>query len=167
MSDENKTSESTKFVFIKHKDSETVWKLPSGGAIHSILLRDSIINNPNTESYGILETNPMIIDNIKMHTIPFIVSYMNFYDCQTESNPPEFPLKNIHPSVIFGDEYELYVNIYNSEDTVISKILKLNDNIQSALYFNITHLPKKLCAIIAHIIKDLSLDDVKKISDQL
>lgn len=167
MTRENKTDEITKYIYIRHKDDEKVWQLTNGGAAHSALLRDSIINNPNVDSYGILEKNPMIVDAIKLHTIPFIVSYMNFYDCQPEPNPPETPLKNIHPSVIFGDAYELFINIYDSGDTSISKILKLNDTIQSALYFNITHLPKKLCAIIAHIIKDLSLDEVKKISDTL
>lgn len=167
MARENKTDELVKYVFIRHKDDETVWQLSSGGAMHSALLRDSIINNPNVDSYGTLKTNPMIIDAVKLHTIPFIVSYMNFYECKIESNPPEMPLKNIHPSVIFGDSYELFINIYNSEDSIISKILKLNDNIQAAVYFNIQHLPKKLCAMIAHILKDLSIDDVKKISDQL
>jgi hypothetical protein len=153
------------FVFIKHESDTKVWQLPNGSAEHSILLKESIIDNPNTESYGTSESNPMMIKNIKVETIPFIVAYMNFYNGKNEKDPPEQPIKNIHLSVIFGDEYHLFTDIYNETDSVKTKILKLNDHIESTLYFSIKHLHKKLCAIAASILKDLNIAEIKKLVD--
>jgi hypothetical protein len=157
-------SQTSEFVYIKHNSDPNVWQLPTGGAILSNMLKESIIDNPNTESYGTSESNPMMIKDIKVETIPFIVEYIKFYDGCVEIEPPEHPVKNIHLSVIFGDEYHLFKDIYSDTDSIKIKILKLNDIIESSLYFRITHLPKKLCAIIATILKDLNIAEIKKLA---
>jgi hypothetical protein len=166
MTDEIKGLDSeVDYIYIKHDDSEKVWRMTVGSASNSVLLKESIIDNPNTESYGTNENNPMAIKTIKTDTLPIIVDYMNFYDGTAEKEPPEKPIKNIHLSVIFGDEYTLFINIYDESDSVKTKILKLNDHVESALYFGIKHLHKKLCAIAAYILKDLSISEIKKLSE--
>lgn len=165
MVDEIKSLESdVEYIFIKHVDDEKVWSLTSGSATHSVLLKESIICNHNNDSYGTTKTNPMIINTIKSKTLPFIIDYMNFYDGKIEKGPPEQPIKSIHLSVILGEEYHLFTSIYSETDTIKSKILKLNDHIESALYFNIQHLHKKLCAIIASILKELDITEIKKLA---
>jgi hypothetical protein len=167
MTDEIKGLDSNDgFVFIKHESDPMVWQLPNGSAEHSLLLKESIIDNPNTESYGTSEGNPMMIKNIKVDTIPFIIDYMNFYEDKNEKEPPEQPIKNIHLSVIFDEEYHLFMDIYDETDSVTNKILKLNDHVETTLYFGIKHLHKKLCAIAASILKDLSISEIKKLSVQ-
>jgi hypothetical protein len=152
-----------RYIYIKHDDNETVWKLTRSSAEHSGLLKESIIDNPNSDSYGTKENNPFAINNVSIETIPFIIEYMNHFDGKSETEPPEKPVKNIHLSVIFGDEYPLFTKIYNSEESVKTKILKLNDHIESALYFCINNLHKKLCAIIASIFKDLTIKEIKQL----
>ena len=152
------------FVFIKHNEADTVWQLTYDSASHSSLLKESIINNPNKESYGTVKSNPMYIKTIKVYTMPFIVAYMNYYGDKSETEPPEQPIKNIHLSVIFGDEYKLFTNIYDESDSIKTKILKLSDHVESALYFGIANLHKKLCAIVASILKDLSIAEIKKLA---
>jgi hypothetical protein len=153
------------YIYIKHVDDEKVWGLKTGGANHSILLKESIIENPNTDSYGTTESNPMSIDTIKPYTLPFIVSYMNFYDGTPEKNPPEKPIKSIHLSVIFGDEYHLFTSIYSETDSVKTKILKLNDHIEMSMYFKLQIVCDKLCSIVASILKELDITSIKKLAD--
>jgi hypothetical protein len=151
------------FVFIKHKMNSTIWKLKNTSAKHSLLLKESIIDNPNTETYGTSESNPMSLTGINLDTIPFVVAYMKHYDGIVERDPPEQPLKNIHLSVLFDTEYHLFNNIYDEDNSVDEKLLILNDYIETSLYFDIKHLPNKLCAIAASILKDLPIAEIKQL----
>lgn len=153
------------YIFIKHINDDNTWKITRESALHSELLKETIIDNPNSDTYGIIETNPFIINIIKINTIKFAVDYMEFYSGIVEKVPPEYPLKNIHISILLDGEYHLFNNIYLENDDVKTKIIKLNDCIETATYFAIKNLPKKICAIIAFILKDLSITDIKKLSE--
>jgi hypothetical protein len=155
----------TKNIFIKHIDKSTIWVISRLGAAHSALLKESIIDNPNADTYGTELKNPLIISSIKVNTIDFIIAYLEFYKCNIEAPAPEHPIKNIHISIILDKEYHLFKDLYNDTDTIKVKILKLNDHIETSMHFGIKHLHKKLCAIIAFILKDLNSLDIQKLSE--
>ena len=150
-------------IYIKHTDDPKIYKIPVTAAVHSKLLRDSIIENTNNDTYGKEETNPMIVNIIINDTLPFIVKYLLYYNNRVESDAPESPIKNIHISLIFGDEYALFSNIYSDNDSLKEKIVKINNIIESALYFDFKHLHKKLCAIIASLILNVEISDLKSL----
>jgi hypothetical protein len=51
------------------------------------------------------------------------------------------------------------------DDSIKEKIVKLNDHVESALYFGFKYLHKKICAIIANLIKDTSIDELNALVD--
>lgn len=160
-----RSNETDEFIYIKHSDTDTVYEIPTTAAIHSKLLRESVIENITTDTYGKVRTNPIIITIIKADTMDFIVKYMLRYNDKIEKFAPESPIKNIHISIIFGDEYDLFANIYDEKDSLKTKIIKINNFIESALYFDFKHLHRKLCAIIASLLLDVDIDELKSIKN--
>lgn len=79
-----------------------------------------------------------------------------------ESKAPEAPIKNIHISLIIGEEYILFDKIYDEQDSLKEKLSKINNIVIAALYFKIEHLPKKLCAISASLLLDSNIEEIKQ-----
>jgi len=118
------------------------------------------------DDYG-SENNPIVLNNvIKECTMEFIVNYLNYYGKQTETKPPETPLPEVHISEIFGDEYKLFKNIFDEKNNMGDNLKNLSDFINSSNYFNIEFLTKKLCAIIAYLLKEYKGDLQKIISNK-
>ncbi len=82
---------------------------------------------------------------------------MKYYYNKYEKCAPEAPLKDIHLSVILGDEYKLFHELhkFNGKDktSMINKLTEINDYIASALYFKFQYLHIKLSAVTASIIE--------------
>jgi hypothetical protein len=152
-------------VFIKHIDSTTIHQIPYTAAIHSKFIKECVINNFD-DVYGKSANNPLIIPNtVKPHTMDFIIKYMNYYDNKVEKIAPETPLQDIHLSVIFNNEYNLFKELHQMEcDSVKTKIFEINDYIISAMYFNFNHLHKKLAALSASIFTNLSSEELKSLN---
>jgi hypothetical protein len=148
-------------IYIKHVSNKKIWKIPETAATHSKLLREGIIDNTNNETYGKVESNPMIITSILDETLPFIIRYLLHYNNKVEKVAPESPIKNIHISVIFGDEYELFSDIYSKTDSLKEIVIKINNIIEASLYFDFKYLHKKLCAIIASLLLNVDIDNLK------
>jgi len=156
-------NEEKAMIFIKHQDSETVWEIPTTAACHSKLIKDGIIDNNDTELYGKEYKNPMIIPNtVKVETIEFMVNYMVYYNYKDEKPAPASPLKDIHISVIFGDEYELFKDVCENKMELKEMVIYVNSLIESATYFGFKHLHKKYCAIVAYKLSSLSIEQLEK-----
>jgi hypothetical protein len=158
--------EDSETVYIKHKDNTHIYEIPYTAAKHSKLLYEFIIDTNPNESYGKIMSNPFIINiqnSFEIFSLEFIVKYMKFYDNKKETLAPEAPIKHLHISLIIGDDYILFDNIYNINDTLKEKIIKLNDIIVASLYFGIKHLHKKLSAITASLLINLDIDELKKL----
>jgi hypothetical protein len=149
------------YIYLKHIDDDVIWKITETSAIHSKLIKESIIEIDNEENYGKSPQYPMILKTINITTIPLIISYFKFYDNIAESCSPELPLKNIHISYILGDEYNLFKSLYKINDLNKDKIIILNNHITTALYFGFKYLHEKLCAIVANILKDLEIHELQ------
>jgi hypothetical protein len=153
------------FIYIKHVESPKTWEIKLKNVHTSSFLNDGIIANESDNTYGYSAEDPVIIKNIKLYTLPLIFEYMNYFGCNPESVSPEAPIIDIHISDILGKEYPLYANLYLDDDSIKEKIVKLNDHVESALYFGFKYLHKKLCAIIANLIKDSSIDELNALID--
>ena len=163
--EEIKEIDNVEFIYMKHRSADTLYEIPTSAAIHSKLLRESIIENITKDTYGKVNTNPLIITIIKVDTMDFIVKYMIRYNNKIEKFAPESPIKNIHISIIFGEEYTLFNNIYDEKDSLRTKIIKINNLIESALYFDFKYLHRKLCAIISSLLLDVDIDELKSIKN--
>jgi hypothetical protein len=165
---DTKSSESAQYVYIKHINNTQIYKLPFSTTVHSKLLRDTILENMTSETYGKIETNPMIINNyttgINHNSMVFVLNYMKYYDNKIETPAPDAPIKNIHISLIIGDGYKLFDNIYDKDTPLKESIISINKLIEASLYFNIKHLDKKLCAITASLILNSNINELKSIS---
>jgi len=159
----------TDFVYLKHATNVKVWHVSFTAAVHSGLINNTIIEPKNTESVGKNETNPLIIPNTIMYnTIPFNIKYMNFFNKKPEkAAPEEAPLKDLHLSDILGDEYELFKEFAELKMGNKRKIVYINEYIKTALYLEFQHLHKKFCAIISHIISNLSEKELQEVSQEL
>ena len=143
-----------KYIYIKHVDSPECYQIPNTAAKHSKLIKDALIDN-NNDTYGKSRSDPLIIPNtLKVHTIEFIMKYMIYYDNKPEKCAPDSPLPDIQLSAVFGGEYELFHTLckFENDDNISDKILKINEYIKSAIYFNFQYLHIKLSAVIAYII---------------
>jgi hypothetical protein len=147
-------------VYIKHINCVNIHTITTTAAIHSKLLKESIIDiNNKDDNYGKTLLTPMIITVINADTIKFICDYISYYDNKVEVDAPESPLKNIHISVILGDEYHLFSGLLNNDDNLKTKITKINNYIESSLYFGCKQLTRKLCAIIANILVGVDINE--------
>ena len=164
---DTKTNESSRFVYIKHINNNHIHKIPFSTAIHSKLIRDTILENMTRETYGKLEINPMIINNntsITNDSMIFIINYMTYYDNNIETAPPDAPIKNIHISLIIGDDYKLFNDIYVDKSSLKKKIITINELMIASKYFDVKYLDKKLCAIIASLLQNASINEINTIS---
>lgn len=137
--------------YIKHVDDETIYCLVNSWMNSPFLskLIDTI-----DDSYGSKE-NPIILTNvIKSHTLGFIVNYLNHFGKKHETKSPQMPLPTIHISEIFGDEYELFKPLFDEQKLFSENMTYLMDFITTSVYFNIEYLHKKLCAIIAYLLRE-------------
>lgn len=162
----NINSANNEFVYIKHISDKNIFKLPYSTFIHSKYIYNNIIENTTEDTYGKTISNPMIINmdtNIDFQSMEFIINYMKYYDGIKESKAPEAPIKNIHISLIIGEEYILFHKIYDEQDSLKEKLSKINNIVIAALYFKIEHLPKKLCAISASLLLDSDIEEIKRI----
>jgi hypothetical protein len=139
------------YMYLKHKQNEKTWKINAKHTHHSEFLNACMIDK-KPDTYGFQENNPIVLD-VKEHTIPFIIKYMEYFGEGIESLAPEPPLKDIHISNILGDEYVLYADIFGEDDALKDKLLKTYSYTEAALYFQLKYLPKKLCAIMADLTK--------------
>ena len=122
-------------IYIRYQDHEKLWTVPKKAAVHSKLINDIMIDNVNNnDSYG-SKLSPIIISNIKFDTIDFMIRYMMYYNNKIEKCAPEGPLKNIHISIVFGDEFELFKDIYELDKPLKEKFIYINYLIESAIYF--------------------------------
>jgi len=157
----------TEFVYIKHISSKHIFKLPYTAAIHSKYITSNIIENMTSNNYGKIRTNPMIINdadtNIDFQSMEFVINYMKYYDNHKENIAPEAPIKNIHISLIIGDEYKLFDSIYDEQDSLKEKLSKINNIVIASLYFKIKYLHKKLCAISASLLLNSNIEEIKRI----
>ena len=153
------TEEVETYMYLKHKHSDQTWKINSKHTHHSEFLTTCMIDK-NSDMYGFQENNPIVLD-MKGHTIPFIIKYMEYFGERTESPAPEPPLKDIHISNILGDEYVMYANIFNESDSLKDKLLKTYSYTEAALYFQLKYLPKKLCAIMAYLTKKSDIHELE------
>jgi hypothetical protein len=152
------------YVYLKHASNSKIWKIPFTAAKHAKLIKDSIINNDVDDLYGRVISSPLIINTVKYYTIELMVNYMNYYDGKKEKCSPATPLKNIDISYILGDEYELFANICDDNLNIKEKLVIYNEYIKSATFFEFEYLYKKLCSIVANMIKDLTLPELKVLS---
>jgi hypothetical protein len=149
------------YVYIKHIGDNVIHKVAYASAKHSKFIREFVINNQK-DPYGKSENNPLIIPyTLKLHTLQFIIDYMDYMDCKNETSAPEAPLQDIHLSVIFKAEYELFKDLHQNDKDPLEKILEINDYIISAMYFSFDQLHKKLAAVMASIFNNLSYDELK------
>lgn len=157
-----------KLIYIKHTDSDKIWSVPADAANISPLLKRNILDRIDSDTYGLSDKNPLIINDINANAIPFIISYLLLCRGRREREPPEQPLKNIHMSVLLGDEFPLFEDLCDCDLNHLEKISKINSILEAAEYFGMDILAEKLCAIIASIfIKNMSLNDFKKIIGDL
>jgi len=154
--DEETKSET--FIYIKQKINNTVWKISRKAASGSKFLKASILENPNASTYGTV-VNPLIID-MEYDTMPFIIRYLEHFVDKPDIPIPEKPLKNVDISVILGNNYKLFIGIYNDDDALGVKFEKLNTYIMSAVYFNIKNLHEVICAIVASLVKNKTIEEL-------
>jgi hypothetical protein len=147
----------TTYIYIKHKNSSKVFELPTTAAIHSKLLKVVVFDDNNTTT----QEDPFVIELFDDQCIQLMVDYLMFHDNKIESASPDKPLSNIHISVILGKEYVLFADVVESKMDLLDKIIKIGNIINCSLYFNTTHLTGKLCAIVASLIKDKSIEELK------
>jgi hypothetical protein len=147
-------------VYIKHENDPTVFIIDGTSARLSLLLRESILNVGNVELYGLTEDNPMVISAIATFTMPFIAEYM--LACgDDEPEAPEAPLQNVHISGILVDEYKMFARIYDEDGPLKATVTHLNDYIQASLYMGLKELTRKICAIIANLLRSKSIEEIK------
>lgn len=160
-------SHSPEYIYMKQNYEKKIYKIPKTAAMHSKMLLTNIINNThNTDKYGLTETCPVIIQKTDVDILQFIYDYMMYNNNRKEKEAPEAPLKKIHISSILGNEYELFINIYNEDDLLECKIEKINKYIKTALYFDFKYLCKKLCALAANLIINSDINQLQKICDK-
>jgi hypothetical protein len=159
--------EPTEFIYIRHINNKHIYEIAYTSAKHSKLLSDIITDSNPNETYGKIISNPILVSmkyqNIDIISLEFIIDYMKYYDDIKETPAPEAPIKKLHISLIIGDDYKLFAHIYGITDSIEEKITKINNIIRTDIYFGITHLYKKLSAIIASLLINLDIDDIKKI----
>jgi hypothetical protein len=149
------------FIYVKH--TNTIYTISYKGAQKLTNIVDLISEVPSSEKYGISKNNPIKTDAIKESTIPFIIKYIEYFTDKDETDPPEKPLPKVHISVIFGDEYKLFKDIYKNDDSLDDVLTTVNNLIDASLYFGFKKLHIKLCAIIASILIDSDINDVKQL----
>jgi hypothetical protein len=149
-------------VYFRHASGTTVFSVTQQASIISKLLTSTMLDSNDID--GKSEDNPLVfnVDNGTDDIFEFIQSYMEYFEGKTESNPPPKPLpNNTHISAILHDEYILFSDIVNENDTLKVKIETFNKYIIVALYFDIKHLATKLAAIVASLIQTKSLTQLK------
>lgn len=157
-----------KNIYIKHINSDKIWTVDFKSARISKFLQESIIDNDSKDdSYGLSETTPLIIrDTVKKQTMPFVIEYMKYFrDAKYESTSPEAPLKNSHISVILGDEYTLFKDMCDEKSDLKTKILELNYYVSASLYFGFKYAHKKICAMIASLLKNKEISELKTLTE--
>lgn len=154
-----------KNVYIKHNNDKKIYTIPTTASIHSKLLRNLIIENISEDTCGKIETNPLVITAVKLEAWNYIINYMMYYNNKLEKCAPESPLKKIHISVILGDEYTLFDNIYNEHDTLKEKILKIQNIREASVYFDFKYMFQKLSAIMASLISDADINELQEIKN--
>lgn len=137
--------------YIKHIDDKNIYCLVNSW-LNSTFLSE-VINNID-DNYGSKE-NPIILTNvIKSHTLEFTVKYLNYFGKKQETNAPQMPLPTIHISEILGEEYDLFKPLFDEKKIFSENMTYLMDFITTSVYFNIEYLHKKLCAIIAYLLRE-------------
>jgi hypothetical protein len=156
--------ESVEYIYLQHSLNPKVWKIPYTAAVHSKLIRTSVIENTNADSYGKTKLTPLVISEVNYETIKFIVSYMNYYDGKKEKCSPKKPIKKIHISYILDKEYPLFEVICDNKLPMKEKLVIYNDYIKSAVYFGFEYLHEKLCAIVANMFSEFTLHELQQLS---
>ena len=151
-------------IYLKHTGDINVFHVSRSAAKNSKLLKSSILENPNAETYG-SESNPMIVTVPDITTMPFIIRYLEFFADRNESAPPEAPLRNVDISVLLDGEYHLFADIYAENINLGEKLQLMKIYIEAAIYFDIKHLHKKLAAIVAFLIKNKTIAELKELMD--
>lgn len=151
------------FIYIKHIDNEKVFAIPEMAASRSKLLKDFIIDGGKTDNYGMVPHKPMIISNYTFNTFEFTYNYLMYHNGKNESYAPESPLKNIHISTILGDEYTLFDNLVDENSDLKSNLIKINDHIETSMYFGCVQLTKKLCAVVASLLSNADINTLNKL----
>lgn len=148
----------TDTIFIKCGIS--IIKVQKKSATKSKILKDNILNNPNLiNTYE----NPFIIEEAYGDSLDFIISYLNYNNDEPETEAPEAPLKKLDISTIFGPEYKIFSSLYNKTDPLEHNVMKLNNLISSSVYFGLEHLTKKLCCIMADMLRNKSYLEINSI----
>ena len=104
-------SDEQKFTFIKHKHSPIIHRLNTKGCYKSKYIYNII--SDSTSQCGKSIDNPIIISTeVKLYTMGLIINYIKYYSEKKELPAPDAPLKDVHLSVIFGDEYEIFHELH-------------------------------------------------------
>ena len=160
-------------IYIKHVESDVVHEVPFSVAKFSKKLEAAFIDNPDQTGEGFSEDNPMTVETVEEKgefyntpdTLAFMVKYlMYFKDKDGETPHPEAPLKSTDMSEVLGaDEFKLFEDIYDKDNQSYEQVMKINSHIMTANNFDIDHLMRKECALIASFLKGKELSEVKKI----
>ena len=65
-----------KTVYIKHAETEKIWSIAADAAHISTLLKRNILDKTDTDTYGLSDKNPLIVNDINSDAITFIISYL-------------------------------------------------------------------------------------------
>lgn len=152
------------YIYIQSGDE--THQLTVKQAAISALLKTGIIDNTNdNDDYGRMENNPYVVDertDPSGRLVKFAVDYMRMSN-GTEATSPEKPLKDIDMSVVLGEEFPLFSQIYDKNGSPLEQINAINEYILVALYFQFNYLHEKLSAVCASMLKGLSINELKAI----
>jgi hypothetical protein len=154
--------EKTESIYFRHIDGTKVFSVSKKASVISELLKSIMVYSKDSDGRSI--DLPLVFDVYHGNDtiFEFIQSYMEYFEGKDESDPPVKPLpNNKHISLIFQDEYKIFLYIVKENDTLKFKIETINKYIMTALYFDLNKLSNKLAAIVASLIKSKSLDELK------
>jgi hypothetical protein len=156
--------EKTESIYFRHIDGIKVFSVSEKASVISELLTSTMVDSKDSDGRSIGKPLVFDVDHGNDTIFEFIQSYMEYFEGKDESDPPVKPLpNNKHISLIFQDEYKIFLDIVKEDDTLKFKIETINKYIMTALYFGLNKLSNKFVAIVASLIKSKSLDELKNL----
>ena len=155
LDDDEMQSNNSINYFIKHNDCEKLYSInkvnPSSFLKTIIENNDDNDNDNDDNAYG-SKKNPILLKSISADTLSFVTKYIN--SCENEIPAPGNPLpENTHISAIFGNEWDIFSLIFDEKADPDNNYKFINNYILTSLYFDLPELTKKLCSMVAYVLR--------------
>jgi hypothetical protein len=138
-------------LWIRGNEGQLVIQLNEDALIFSQKLKETFSNDAIYAIHN--ENNPYVVEDLGDKNLKIIVKYLNLCAIRKSELPaPTTPLPRLTMPSIFGDEYYLFQDIFDSDMTDKERMKQLCKFSQNVSYFQIPEFTKKVCASIAFII---------------